>query len=239
MDQEQKDYYAGLGKSLSGFMKGLIVGLIVGALVCFFIGKAYITKNYGSHNIEPTEDNVVEEHFAGYTAIDFKDAIMGEAEGHKELIVMEQPMQLSTSLVREGPWEWEVFRRTKNITYYGTGVYTVDLSQLTEAKIDVDMEAHRIVVNVPHAKLQYVNPDYEKIEFEDTDKGLLAFTDIKLTAEEQATLENSVMKDMTEHLSQPEILEAADDFATMKVWDLFQPLVTAVSPEFILEVKFQ
>jgi len=231
---------AGRGRAIGGFLRGLILGLLAGAVAMFFLGKAYITKNYGTHTItEIGEENIIEEHFAGYTAIDFQDAILGEAVGHSELIVMEEPMQLSTTLLKEGPWEWEVFRRTKNVTYYGTGVYTVDLSKLNSSHVKVDEDSKKVTVTVPHAALQYVNPDYEKIEFEDTDMGLLAFTDIKLTAEEQAALENSVLEDMREHLSAKELMDSADQFAKMKIWELFQPLVTAVSPEFQLEVAFK
>lgn len=231
---------AGRTRAIGGFLRGLILGLIAGAVAMFFFGKSYIAKNYGTHNIgEISDDNVIEEHATGYTAVDFREAIMGEAKGRQELIVMEEPMQLSTTLLKEGPWEWEVFRRAKNVTYYGTGVYTVDLSKISRNTIDVDMEGKLVTITVPHAALQYVNPDYEKIEFEDTEKGLLAFTDIKLTAEEQTALENTVLEEMREHLSGTELMTAADEFAKMKIWDLFQPIITAVSPEFRLEIKFQ
>ena len=230
----------GRGRAIGGFLRGLVLGLLAGAVAMFFLGKAYIAKNYGTHTIDEIgEDNIIEEHFAGYTAVDFQDAIRGEAVGHSELIVMEEPMQLSTTLLKEGPWEWEVFRRTKNVTYYGTGVYTVDLSTLNTSKIKVDEDAKKVTVTVPHAVLQYINPDYDKIEFEDTETGLLAFGDIKLTAEEQAALENSVLDAMREHLTSKELMESADKFAEMKIWEIFQPLVTSVSPEFQLEVVFK
>ena len=230
----------GRGRAIGGFLRGLVLGLLAGAVAMFFLGKAYIAKNYGTHTIDEIgEDNIIEEHFAGYTAVDFQDAILGEAVGHSELIVMEEPMQLSTTLLKEGPWEWEVFRRTKNVTYYGTGVYTVDLSTLNTSKIKVDEDAKKVTVTVPHAVLQYINPEYEKIEFEDTETGLFAFGDIKLTAEEQAALENSVLDAMREHLTSKELMESADKFAEMKIWEIFQPLVTSVSPEFQLEVVFK
>lgn len=230
----------GRKSSVGGFIRGLIVGLIAATVACFFLGKAYIDKNFGTHTIEPLDDdNVIEEHLTGYTAADFQDAILGEAQGRSELIVMEEPMQLTTTIHREGPWEWEVFRRTKNVTFYGTGVYTVDLSKMNASAIKVDEENKTVTVTVPKAVLQYVNPDYEKIEFEDTDMGIFAFKDITMTVEEQTALENSVVKEMRESLSSTDLMDAANDFAKMKVWEIFQPLVTAVSPEFKLEVKLQ
>ena len=229
----------GMKRSIGGFFRGLIFGLLIGAVAMFFFGKAYISKHYGTHNAEELgADNVIEEHLTGYTAIDFKDAILGEAQGHQELIVMEEPMQLTSTLHKEGPWDLEVFRRTKNVTYYGTGVYTVDLSKLNSGKIRVDEASKKVIITVPHAALQYVNPDFSKIEFEDTEMGLLAFTDIRFTAEEQAALEISMTEEMRTLLSSAELMKAADDFAVMKLWDLFQPLVSAVSPDYRLEILF-
>ena len=229
----------GMKRSIGGFFRGLIFGLLIGAVAMFFFGKAYISKHYGTHNAEELgADNVIEEHLTGYTAVDFKDAILGEAQGHQELIVMEEPMQLTSTLHKEGPWDLEVFRRTKNVTYYGTGVYTVDLSKLNSGKIRVDEASKKVIITVPHAALQYVNPDFSKIEFEDTEMGLLAFTDIRFTAEEQAALEISMTEEMRTLLSSAELMKAADDFAVMKLWDLFQPLVSAVSPDYRLEILF-
>ncbi len=227
-----------MGK-IKTFTTGLVVGLLVGALAMFGIWRAMESKPHSSEETDPLVDGVVEEHFAGYTAIDFQDAILGEAGGRSELVVMEQPVQYSTTLSEEGPWNWEVFRKTKGITYHGTGVYTVDLSEIQKSKIGFDDESKIITIKVPHATLQYVNPDYDKIEFEDTEKGFLAFTDIKLTTEQQNELEKVVKEGMEEILSDPETLTQADGFAEMKVWEIFQPVVTSVSPEYRLVVEFE
>ena len=227
-----------MGK-IKTFIIGLVVGLLVGALVMFGIWRATESKPHTSDETDPIVDGVVEEHFAGYTAVDFQDAILGEASGRSELVVMEQPVQYSTTLSQEGPWNWEVFRKTKGITYHGTGVYTVDLSGIKKSKIGFDDESKIITIKVPHATLQYVNPDYDKIGFEDTEKGFLAFTDIKLTTEQQNELEKVVKEGMEEILSDPETLMQADGFAEMKVWEIFQPVVTSVSPEYKLVVEFE
>ena len=234
----KKDIVVVKGWSLGTFIKGLILGLIVGAVAMFLINKQLQAKPHTSDETDPIVDGVVEEHFTGFTAVDFENAVLGESEGHKELIVMEQPVQFTTKLSQEGPWEWEIFRKTKAITYHGTGVYTVDLSNVNKSNIAVDENAKTVKVTVPHAVLQYVNPDFDKIEFEDTEKGLLAFTDIKLTAEQQNELEKAVLTGMEEVLSDEEILSQADDFANIKVWELFQPAVSAVSPEYKVEVEF-
>ena len=36
-----------------------------------------------------------------------------------------------------------------------------------------------------------------------------------------------------------EIFEQADEFAKLKTWQIFQPLVTSVSPEFVVEMVIE
>ena len=237
MKKEKKDVIVVKGWSLGTFIRGCILGLLIGGIGMFLIGKQLESKPHSSSDTDPINNGVIEEHFAGYTAVDFQDAILGEAKERKELIVMEQPVQYSTTLSQEGPWEWEIFRKTKGITYHGTGVYTVDLSVLKKESITLNEDTKTVSVTIPHAVLQYVNPDYDRIEFEDTEKGLLAFTEIKLTAEQQNELEKTVQENMEELLSDKEILSQADDFAKMKVWEILQPLVSSVSPEYIVEIN--
>ena len=126
----------------------------------------------------------------------------------------------------------------KTITYYGTGVYTVDMSGIDKEHILVDLEKKQVTVVIPHSCLQYINPDLDKTEFEDTEKGLLAFGDIKLKTEDQNRLLQSVYKSMEEKLTEKEVFQMADEYASMSTWQMFQPFVSAVSPEFTLEITF-
>jgi len=223
------------GSHAGSWIKGLVIGLIAGLLVGA-LGTVYYARNYVPFWEKTHEEGKIgekiDEHFTGYSVAEFQEAVVGEASEHKELIVMELPVQQSTTLTKYTFGTWDIFKRSKVITYHGTGVYTVDLSGLTADSITVDEEAKEVRITVPEAKLQYVNPDYDNIEFEDTEMGLLAFTDIKLTAEQQNELEKQVMAEMTEYLSQQEFMDQADEIAAAKCWETFQPLVSSVSPEF-------
>jgi hypothetical protein len=83
-----------------------------------------------------------------------------------------------------------------------------------------------------------VNPDLSRTEFQDTEKGWLAFGDIKLTTEESNELEKSVMSAMEERLNQDDLLIQADEFAVLKTWEIFQPIIASVSPEYTVEMEF-
>lgn len=227
------------GKKTGGFFKGLILGFIAGALVTFLIGKALLPSLMAPvQSVKDDADEIITETFTGYTAADFQDAILGEASQHQELVVMEQPLEIPTTLTKSGLGGFSVFSKVKNINYAGTGVYTVDLKNIDADHIQVIEDSSTVVVTIPHAALQYTIVDYDKITFDDTDKGLLAFGDITLTAEQQNELEKSVKSAMEERLLQDDILSKADEFAVMKTWEVFQPLVTAVSPEYKVEISF-
>ncbi len=224
-------------KKSGGFLKGLIVGVVVGLL----LGTVFGMKNSLLGSVETTKesaDELLDETFTGYTAVDFKNAVLGEASQHQELIVMEQPLEISTTITKAGLGNLSIFSKVKNISYSGTGVYTVDMKDIDEDHITVDEEAKTVTVKIPHTVLQYVNIDYDKVEFEKTDKGLLAFGDLSLTTEQQNELDKSIQSAMKEKLETKELLEKADEFATMKTWEIFQPLITAVSSEYKVEMVF-
>ncbi|MDO4500541.1 MAG: DUF4230 domain-containing protein [Erysipelotrichaceae bacterium] len=227
------------GKKNKGFFSGLIIGLVAGIALSFML-SGYLDTMF-KNPIETVKDNfdeVLTETFAGYTAVDFKNAVLGEASQHQELIVMEQPLVIDTTITKAGLGNLAIFSKTKEISYAGTGVYTVDLKDIDEDHIRVDEEEKTVTIYINHTVLQYVNISYDEMKFEDTEKGLLSFGDITLTMEQQNELEKSVQSSMRETLLQETLLNQADEFAKMKCWEVFQPLISAVSPEFVVEIEF-
>lgn len=229
-----------LAKKNKGFFSGFIIGAVCGALLVGVLAIGFKDALFGKvETTKESADEILDETFTGYTAVDFQDAILGEAEQHEEIIVMEQPLEISTTITKAGLGNLSIFSKVKNINYAGTGVYTVNMKGFTKDNVSVDEDNKKVTVLIPHSTLQYTNIDYDKVEFEDTDKGLLAFGDLSLTTEQQNTLEQSIIKAMKEKLETDELYSKADEFAQMSVWNMFQPLVTAISPEYTLEVEFE
>jgi len=221
------------------FWLGGLIGLLVGAGIMVLVGLLSKGALFGTTQTSvTTADEVLESGVIGFTAVDFQDAVMGEASRHQELIVMEQPLEISTTVTKAGLGGLMIFNKTKTITYYGTGIYTVAMAGLDKDHIKVDVDKKQVTITIPHACLQYVNPDLDKTEFEDTEKGLLAFGDIKLTTEDQNRLLQSVYQSMEERLIGEDLFKMADEFAQMSSWQMFQPLVTAISPEYTVEIAF-
>ena len=225
-------------KSKSQLIIGILIGLVVGFLLSTLLGAGKLLTGKVNEGKESV-DEVIEEHFTGYTALDFENAILGAAIEHQDLIVMEQPLEVETTITKSGLGNLAIFSKVKSITYSGSGIYTVDMSHIDKDHIDVDMDNKVVKVKIPHTVLFKTVLDVDNIKFEDTEKGLLSFGDLKLTNEEVNKVEKAVKDSMEEKLNAKELFKEADEFATLKTWQIFQPLITAVSPEFVVEMVFE
>ncbi len=222
------------------FIIGVIVGLIAGALLIVLIGNASSTFLFGTNQTSHTTADTVFQQgvFGTFTAADFQKAILGEASRHKELVVKEQPIEIPTTITKAGLGNLAIFSQVQNVYYYGTGVYTVSLSGLEEKNITVDEDNMKVTVYIPHACLQYINPNLDMTMFEEAGRGLLAFGDIKMTTQEQNSLQQSVTEAMRERLTQTDMFVGADEFAKVSILEVLQPLVASVSPSYTLEIAF-
>jgi hypothetical protein len=173
----------------------------------------------------------------GYNKIDFSNAILGESRTKSDFVVLEQDVSVTTR-VSQALANLALFEKSQVITSYGTGVYTVDLSKLSEADVALDTELNLLTVTIPHSVLSYVTVDVEKTEFEETKKALFAFGDIKLTNEQLNLLEQDIQNTMKEQLGTAEMLAKADVQALSQVHKLFEPIVQSIAPEIAVSIVF-
>ena len=171
----------------------------------------------------------------GYNRIDFTNAILGEAREEQELIVMEQDVQVDSE-ISNALANISLFKKTKVIHSKGTGQYTVDMSKISEDTIAVDMDAHTVTVTVPHTVLHAIVVDAAQTTFEETEHAIFGFGDIKLTQEQNQLLEESIQDAMRAELDTPELYAKADEIGCLQIAEIFQPLITAVAEEFVVQV---
>ncbi len=174
----------------------------------------------------------------GYNKIDFSNAILGESRTKSDFVVLEQDVSVTTR-VSQALANLALFEKSQVITSYGTGVYTVDLSKLSEEDISLDNDLSLLTIVIPHSALAYVTVDVEKTEFEETKKALFAFGDIKLTNEQLNLLEQNIQDAMQEQLGTSEMLAKADVQALSQVRKLFEPIVQSIAPEIVLSIEFK
>lgn len=172
----------------------------------------------------------------GYHKIDFTNAVLGKARETAKLVVLEQEAEVDSE-ISNALANLAVFKKTKQVHSVGTGYYTVDLDGFTADNVAVDLERRTVTVTIPAAVLDHTAVDPEKTTFEETQHALLGFGDVKLTQEQQNELDRSIQQALQTVLDTPEQYQKADEIARLKVRQLFQPVVSAVAEEFLVEVK--
>ena len=175
----------------------------------------------------------------GYTVADFAEAIIGDEKQLNKIEVYSAELSDVTTITKAGLAKLKVFTKTQLITYHGTATYVVDLSKLTRDSISVDEDSRTVTLTIPHAERDKINVPSESIEFGDVEKGLLAIGSIKLTPQEISDVETAAKKKMEEKLVEDKANETADRFAKLAVWEMFNPMVTSVSPAYQFEVVFE
>lgn len=236
----------GGGRKISIFemLKTAILLVVIGALVMMFLRIQNFTGSLKSlvDREVPVEDRdlTLENHgILGYTAADFQDAILGDSEQLKKLEVYTINISDAATLVDTGLANIKAFTKTQLITYKGTATYTVDLGELSRDDITLDESEMTVRIKIPHAVLEPINIDENDIGFGEIERGALGFGKISATPEEMAEVQSMARDKMEEKLDEQKAAEEADRFAKMSVWEIYQPIINAVTTGYSLAVEFE
>ena len=209
---------------------GVVIGLMVGGQV-----KAWITPPDPPITVinELTDEDMAT--ILKGKSLQIQNIVLGEARERGELLVLEQ--DVSVTNLWESAWgNLEIFRKSKEVTSFGTGYYTVDLAPLAADAIVVDHTYQTVTITVPNATLKSISVDEERTEFGETQHGLLSFGEIKLTLEQRSLLQAAVEENMRGHLNQKEVLVKADNLAVEKVKEVYQPLISAMGDYTVIVI---
>lgn len=235
-----------VGTKISSY--GLLIGLVlVVVLISYFAMQTGWRKflkdskeQFSFENAADSHDRVIDDDgIFGYTAADFAEAMLGDSAQLKKLEVYQTEVSDAVTITDAGLAKLKMFSKNQVVTYNGYATYTVDLSALKESDIQLDKKKKVITLYIPHAQREEINIPSDQMEFSDTTKGWLAFGDIEMTMEAQSQLQTEATERMEQKLADTKTGEAADRFAKMSVWEIYQPIVSSVSPECKLEVEFK
>ena len=244
MKGAKKGTGSGIGKAIMGpLLKILIPALLIVGVMMFVIPKFSLGDTLKSlvEVEKPVEDKdltLTNKGFLGYKAADFAEAILSDRSYLKKIEVMSYKISDAATLTDAGLAKLKIFSKNQLITYHGTAVYTVDLSGLTEDSFWLNEALKKVYLKIPHAVLEPINIQASDIEYGDVEKGLLAFGSIKLNPEDMSKIQAEAQKKMEQKLTDDSIRDQADRFAKLAVWELYQPIISAVAPEYTLEVTF-
>lgn len=181
-----------------------------------------------------TEVYVLEER----SVAEFQPVIMEKFNEESELAVYSVETTETLDLKQMGILDWSILNKTQTLKYRGSGTFYVDLSSLGERNIRLDNDRRAVIIEIPHTKLAPVEIDPEKFEAGETQKGLLAFGDLKFTPQEYNNLEREVRSRIRLAVHTEENFKKADENAVTEMKKLYEPVVKLVDDDYTVEIEF-
>lgn len=169
---------------------------------------------------------------------EFSDVIVEEFHKESELIVSSVDTSVTVDLKQTGVLDFDVFNKTQKVTYKGTGRFYVDLSVLGQNSISLDNDRAVVTIEIPRTKLAEIEINPDKFTFEETEKGFLAFGDLKFTAKEYNDLETECKNRIEAAVDTAANRQTADERAIEEMTKIYEPIVKAVDAAYCVEVVF-
>ncbi|MBE5997894.1 MAG: DUF4230 domain-containing protein [Lachnospiraceae bacterium] len=166
------------------------------------------------------------------------EAVLGKAQQRKNLIVFEQSISDIIKVTDEGSLPWGLTSKYQYIKYSGTATYTVDLRGINEEHLSVNENTKTLTIYIPHTE-QNLDINEEETQADETENvGIFSIGDLKLTEEARSEVIEDVRQNMEQKLKAEKAAANADRMAKLSVWEIYQPVVTSVSPEYTVVVEF-
>ncbi|HPF18316.1 MAG: DUF4230 domain-containing protein [Anaerovoracaceae bacterium] len=206
--------------------------LLVSSLYLFPQFKASL----GLKDLPTSFDEMRADKVMGYKTVEVRDSLLSQARSTRYLVVLEQDVRVDVQ-VSQMLWNIPLFEKTKVIHAYGKGAFGIDLSDLTEDAVQIDHNIREVVLILGGAELLYVENDYEKTTYEETEHALLAFGDIRLTAEQQTVVDRDIQNAMKKALEEGSAREEAKKKIRRSAEAFFAPIIHAIVPGYEIIVR--
>lgn len=161
-------------------------------LLCIAIGFAFAYRIYVTPKADSKQWTIIRNSDNSKKFIT-KEALVTQIKQKQKLITTE--VNLSEQITIDNSWgTLSIFKKIQNINFIGTGIYVVDLSSINAN--DISINGNSISIKSPKPSIEMVTLNEEKTKYSTTEKGLLRFTDIKLSPEEHQQLISLVKNKM-------------------------------------------
>lgn len=192
--------------------------LVLAALFVYFT-----VSNLFGFRLFP-EKHEGEEDVMGYKDSEITEMIATENRELKQLIVYEQDIEASmdiTDMFLNIEW----FKKKQTVHLQATAEYIVDLSRIRNQDVTIDRAEKKITVVIPRAELKTVNIDFTKTTFDDIERNIFGWGDIKLTPEQQNEVEKDLQEALFAEASGSPYLASADLSAMRQVEAVYRKIL--------------
>ena len=208
--------------------------LLVIGMVIYGIYDSYLRPETPVHTVSTEQAETI----LNSVSVDYADVVVGESRRTGELIVYEQDLSV-TQTITSSLLNIDLFRRSMDVTSYGTAIYTIDLSSVKAEDVSYQEETASLSVAVPHAALKTVDVHAGQTEFSDIDRGILGWGDIRLTPEQENLLQQELYRELAAEAQSSANLIKADNSGEDAVRTLFRTVLAKTDPGIRVEIIFR
>lgn len=200
----------------------------------FFLGyKAFVKPEKSKETwVVPNIQNISKKFIT-------EETLVNEIHQKQELITLE--IDMTEKVILDDSWgSLGIFKKVQSVNYAGTGIYTVDLSNLKAENINIDDKAKNVMVNVAPPAVKTVSIAEDKTEYQTPENGLLRFGEIKLTLEENQMLLSNVKDKMLKKMSEQDFTSQARNSSEKTINTLIQSIIANKTSEpYTIQIQFQ
>ena len=173
--------------------------------------------------------------------VSFSEVLLSNKKETRKLIVSEQTGTVSTELTERliQKLDFDILKKTQQVTYTGKGYFVVDLDTLTPGNIKEDPEKKTVSIFIDHAYLQAIEIDPDDIMIDEVKEGLLARGDIELTVADYKLIEKELRTQLEKKFNTSSNGQEADQIALKMVKEIYEPIVKAIDSRYSVIVNFK
>ena len=209
----------------------LSVVAIAGVLI---YGITHRTNGPEKEMVKPLQEDSY--HLNGRTVAEFQPVILEKFNEESKLEVLSVDAAEPVNVTAQG--FMGIGDKSQNLTYRGIGEFYLDLSSLDARNITLDDEKQSITISIPRTKLEPIEIDPDKFEAGETEKGFLAFGEMKFTAKEYNKLEKEAKQKVFDAVNKPENFTRADERAIEEMKKIYDPVVKTVDASYSVNIEF-
>lgn len=206
-------------------IKLIIMGVTLTSVLAMFNCLMPKSKPQKPHSVAQIEHNYEREY-----KLD-EETIKGEVLKKLELKIADINFSQEATIGSDNKFLKGIFKNQKHIKYYTMAHYSIDFQNINNEQISVN--DNKIVLILPSPKVE-INILENKTEFFD-EKGILAFGEPELTAEQHALLMRMVKETVTEKALAEENMGEIKEYVKEQIEDLLEDIT---KKEYTINIRW-
>jgi hypothetical protein len=215
---------------------------IVQALIFLLIATACSAKSKTTAVINATtnvQESTISQQEMNQAMDKLKPVIINELTKNYNLFSI--VVELKSTITLDQSWgSWEIFKKSQAINFCGNGTYATGIENINSENLEIDTANKRITLTLKNPVPVLVAIDEQKTTANPSNTGLLRFGDIKLTADEKATLTQEMTAQMQQMMIDKALYaQELSDFSKNIEQILQQTLQNSSLKEYTVSVYYE